>query len=121
VQALAQRDTVESVPCSKDPLDRFLGASLLCTTGYMHWAQSHLAHHVKVASLLLSGHYTAINSSRRAWQQLILSCETIPTGANGVAHWGCMVNCLRHRRFPLHYCLGCLGANRMRCGAGSDA
>ena len=34
--------------CSKDPLDRFLGASLLCTTGYMHWAQSHLAHHVKV-------------------------------------------------------------------------
>ena len=37
--------------CSKDPLDRFLGASLLCTTGYMHWAQSHLAHHVKVAAL----------------------------------------------------------------------
>ena len=40
-----------SLPCcSKDPLDRFLGASLLCTTGYMHWAPSHLAHHVKVRS-----------------------------------------------------------------------
>ncbi len=42
---------MEHVPCSKDPLDRFLGASLLCTTGYMHWAQSHLAHHVKVMAV----------------------------------------------------------------------
>ena len=34
---------------SKDPMERFLASSLLCTAGYMHWTLSHLAHHVKVS------------------------------------------------------------------------
>ena len=33
---------------SREPLDRFLGGSLLCTAGYMHWSVSHHAHHAKV-------------------------------------------------------------------------
>ena len=34
---------------SKDPVERALASSLLCTAGYMHWTLSHLAHHVKVS------------------------------------------------------------------------
>ena len=40
---------------SKDPRERLLASSLLCTAGYMHWTLSHLAHHVKARSWARGG------------------------------------------------------------------
>lgn len=36
---------------STQKIDRWLGNALLCSVIYMHWSDSHLAHHVKVATV----------------------------------------------------------------------
>ena len=32
-------------------MDRWLADVMLCTTGYMHWSVSHIAHHTQVSDL----------------------------------------------------------------------